>query len=341
MQRVRAANRLVSVALGACVKSAARRVSVNRPVTCLLRRPIHTTTRVTMSYSIVEKGCPFTMDYRLFFKNSEGTVISPFHDIPLYPNSSDKSICNMIVEIPRWSNAKMEICKEEVMNPIKQDVKKEKPRFVKNVFPHHGYIWNYGAIPQTYEDPDIAHPETKCKGDSDPLDVCEIGYKVHPRGTVIQVKILGTLALIDEGETDWKILAIDVTDPLAEKLNDVEDIEKHMPGFLKATVEWFKIYKVPDGKPFNVFAFNGEAKNKDYAMSVVEECGQQWRALINQDVDKGQIECRNTSVGGSPYMIGKDEAEKCFENLPELKEAAQLDPELNKWYYVSPTQEEN
>ena len=66
-------------------------------------------------------------------------------------------------------------------------------------------------------------------------------------GSVVQVKILGTVALIDEGETDWKMLAIDVTDPLAEKLNDLEDIEREMPGFLDATVEWFRIYKMPDG----------------------------------------------------------------------------------------------
>jgi hypothetical protein len=37
---------------------------------------------------------------------------------------------------------------KEVLNPIKQDVKKGKLRFVANCFPHHGYIWNYGAIPQ-------------------------------------------------------------------------------------------------------------------------------------------------------------------------------------------------
>ena len=33
------------------------------------------------------------------------------------------------------------------------------------------------------------------------------------------MKILGTFALIDEGETDWKILVIDVKDPLADKIN--------------------------------------------------------------------------------------------------------------------------
>lgn len=43
--------------------------------------------------------------------------------------------------------------------------------------------------------------------------------QVAERGAVIQVKVLGCFALIDEGETDWKLLAIDVTDPMAEKMN--------------------------------------------------------------------------------------------------------------------------
>lgn len=73
------------------------------------------------------------------------------------------------------------------------------------------------------------------------------------------------------GETDWKLLAIDVKDPIADQVNDVADIEKHFPGLLKASVEWFKIYKIPDGKPENQFAFNGEAKPAAFALNVVEE----------------------------------------------------------------------
>lgn len=34
------------------------------------------------------------------------------------------------------------------------------------------------------------------------------------------------------------------------------------PGYLEATVDWFKWYKVPDGKPENKFAFNEEFKDK-------------------------------------------------------------------------------
>jgi len=41
-----------------------------------------------------------------------------------------------------------QINRGEKLNPIKQDIKKGKVRFVNNCFPYHGYIWNYGAFPQ-------------------------------------------------------------------------------------------------------------------------------------------------------------------------------------------------
>jgi len=49
------------------------------------------------------------------------------------------------------------------------------------------------------------HAETKANGDNDPLDVCEIGEQVGYVGQIKQVKILGIMALLDEGETDWKV----------------------------------------------------------------------------------------------------------------------------------------
>lgn len=161
--------------------------------------------------------------------------------------------------------------------------------------------------------------------------------QVCSRGEVIKVKVLGVLAMIDEGETDWKVIAINVEDPEAKDLNgkhrrswmwtkltipnttghslmlpigpvtascstriwllkwrmqslnycfprcvcvysychshpltcllilctsDIGDIQRLRPGYLEATVDWFRRYKVPDGKPENQFAFNGEFKDK-------------------------------------------------------------------------------
>lgn len=107
------------------------------------------------------------------------------------------------------------------------------------------------------------HPETKARGDNDPLDVCEIGERVAKPGQVKQVKVLGILALLDEMETDWKAIVIDVNDPLALKLNDIDDVESHLPGLLDGTKRWFRTYKVPDGKPENKFALRGEFRNKE------------------------------------------------------------------------------
>merc|ERR1719440_2516444 len=59
--------------------------------------------------------------------------------------------------------------------------------------------------------------------------------------------------MIDDGEADWKIIAIDVNDRWASDLNDVDDVERLLPGTISAVREWFRTYKIPDGKPPNVF----------------------------------------------------------------------------------------
>ncbi|GAB7332057.1 hypothetical protein MBLNU13_g03949t2 [Cladosporium sp. NU13] len=283
--------------------------------------PVYTTRKV---------GAPHTLEHRVYIEK-DGVPVSPFHDIPLYANEQ-QTILNMVVEIPRWTNAKQEISKEETLNPIKQDTKKGKLRFVRNCFPHKGYLWNYGCFPQTWEDPNVTHPETKMNGDNDPLDVCEIGELVAKPGEVKQVKVLGVMALLDEGETDWKIIVIDVNDPLAPRLNDVEDVERHLPGLLRATNEWFRIYKIPDGKPENQFAFSGECKNKKYAMDIVRECAESWEKLITGKTPKGDISLTNTAVSHS-----NDRVEASTLNLPkgEEKAPAPIDSSIDKWFYIS------
>lgn len=44
----------------------------------------------------------------LFSSAANGEAISPLHDIPLHADSAE-NVYNMVVEIPRWTNAKMEV----------------------------------------------------------------------------------------------------------------------------------------------------------------------------------------------------------------------------------------
>lgn len=65
------------------------------------------------------------------------------------------------------------------------------------------------------------------------VDVVEIGTSRGKIGQVLKVKPLAALAMIDEGELDWKIVAISLDDPRASLVNDVDDVEKHFPVCLK------------------------------------------------------------------------------------------------------------
>uniref|UniRef100_A0A6B2LGD8 inorganic diphosphatase n=1 Tax=Arcella intermedia TaxID=1963864 RepID=A0A6B2LGD8_9EUKA len=141
------------------------------------------------------------------------------------------------------------------------------------------YLWNYGALPATWEDPEVVHPETGFRGDGDPIDVLEIGKFTHKPGDIIRVKVLGALGLIDEGEMDWKILAIDIRDPTAQFINGPADVLSLKKGCIEGIRDFFINYKVPDGKAKNVLAWDGEVKDRAYAERVIEECHQSYKKL--------------------------------------------------------------
>ncbi|KIW86520.1 hypothetical protein Z517_01918 [Fonsecaea pedrosoi CBS 271.37] len=274
-------------------------------------------------YTLSAVGAPDSLEYRLYF-SSNGSPVSIWHDVPLY-GDGDKQSLNMVVEIPRWSNAKFEISRNEAFNPIKQDIREGRARFVRNVFPYKGYIWNYGALPGTWEDPSHIHPDTKHPGDNDPLDALEIGEEIAYTGQIKRVKVLGVMALLDEGATDWKIIVIDINDPCARKVNGIADIQQHFPGLLDATRDWFRLYKVPDGKEPNKVALNGEFRDRNYAMSIVQECQRAWERLIDGKTSPGKIS-----------LVRGDESHRLsgFANPVEDDEHRSTDGNLDKWFFV-------
>lgn len=177
---------------------------------------------------------------------------------------------NYVNEIAKGQRAKMEVTLDEEGNPIKQDVKKGKLRF----FTYGDLPFNYGCIPQTWENPHAIHHDTGLKGDGDPVDVVEISSTPLGLGSVSEIKLLGIMALIDEGETDWKVIAIAKSNPLYDKINNEADINRELPGFIDTVRDWFKMYKTTDGKGENEYAFDGAVKDAAYAEEVMVECNQ-------------------------------------------------------------------
>ena len=196
----------------------------------------------------------------------------------------------------------------------------------------------------------------RCKGDGDPVDVMDIGSKLHQTGEVIQVKILGTIgkklgalgvqiigkilftAMIDEGQTDWKVVSIDIEDPLASKFSDISDVDVYMPKLLPSTVEWLRNYKMADGKPANTFAFNARSKTKNFTLNVLRETHQQWCSLLASKKEMGfcRTHTLQTNSVSKKNIIDQEAAEEIVNAHPEFSEDLPICSEkVQTWHHVS------
>lgn len=280
------------VAVAACSSTAASAFTARRSARSVLPAAVRVASSSTLvasaaatrspgydvsSLSTEARGAEGTLEYRLYY-TAAGADVSPWHDIPLF--TGEANIVNYVNEISKGTDAKMEIATDEAATPIKQDVKKGALRFYK----YSKSLVNYGALPQTWEDPADIVPDTGLGGDGDPLDCIDISPKVMPRGAVYPVKVLGTLALLDEGETDWKILAVNAADEKAALVNDIDDVEAHYPGIVGEVREWFRVYKTAEGKGLNEYAFDGKALDRDYAMKVIANTNSSWAKLCSGEI---------------------------------------------------------
>lgn len=216
-----------------------------------------------------------TLDFKNFI-TYDGKKISPWHEIPYSAGERNgEKLLHFICEIPKGTTAKMEVNKEHEHNPIIQDTKKGKLRYYK-YNPEVGSLVNYGAIAQTWEHPEEKHPDTGVGGDNDPIDVLQLNDSPCRSGEVMAVRVLGVFALVDDGETDWKVLV--VRDDVAETahMKDVNDV----PGEKKSElIEWFRRYKTAEGKGLNTFGLDEKVMDKAYALKVCDETHAHWKNL--------------------------------------------------------------
>ena len=204
-----------------------------------------------------------------------------WHSIPLYYDAEKKMI-NFITEIPMHVTAKMEVDKSADGNAIRQDKNKDgSPRYYTYGTP----FFNYGLIPQTWEDPEVLSAEGN-GGDNDPLDVMEVGMTPLPMGSVTPCKVLGSIELIDDGETDHKILCVSEGSKDFDKIHDVASLESYRPGTIKRLVHWLKYYKTSDGKGVNELSNNEEPTSVNEAINIIEETNGYWKALC-ADKERG------------------------------------------------------
>lgn len=160
------------------------------------------------------------------------------------PVNADGTI-NSVIEIPTGTNAKWEVDKSD--GSLKWELKKGKPRMVKYL----PYPGNYGMIPRTLLPKELG-------GDGDPLDVIVLGPAV-PRGSVVKAKLIGVLKLLDRGDQDDKLLAVQAGTPLYH-VDDLDELKRKYTGVTDIIEAWFSNYKGPGKMESKGFADVDEAQ---------------------------------------------------------------------------------
>lgn len=151
------------------------------------------------------------------------------------PAQNSNGSVNAIIEIPTGSNQKWEVSKQD-SSTLHWEFKNGQPRIVKYL----GYPGNYGTVPNT------ALPKS-LGGDGDPLDIIVLG-PAQPRGSVAQVKVIGGLQMLDDGEQDDKLIAISLADSSSfHKISTIEQLQHAFPGIVDIVKIWFSHYKGTEG----------------------------------------------------------------------------------------------
>lgn len=147
------------------------------------------------------------------------------HDID--PGSEEKM--NVIVEIPKFSKNKYEIDKQTGIIALDRVMHSAQD-----------YPFDYGFVPQTLWD------------DGDALDVLLLTtYPLVP-GILVPARPVAIMNMIDDGDSDAKVIAVPVKDPRFDPVKDLDSINPHT---LKEIEHFFSTYKKVQNKTVETKGF--------------------------------------------------------------------------------------
>jgi inorganic pyrophosphatase len=110
------------------------------------------------------------------------------------------------------------------------------------------YPTNYGFIPRTLGD------------DEDPLDVLVLMQEPVQPLSLLNVRPIGMMHMVDEGENDEKIICVHLDDPEYRAYEHHSELPEHRLAELQ---RFFQDYKVLEGKEVDVGDFSDPDEAKD------------------------------------------------------------------------------
>jgi len=144
-----------------------------------------------------------------------------------------EGVLRAVIEIPAGTNAKIEY------NPSTKTFEQDQINGKDRIIQYLPYPSNYGFIPSTYSDPNQG-------GDGDALDVVVLSSRIAT-GSVIEVIPIAIFKLLDNEETDYKIIAIPKEKALQTiKANNLASLEASYPQVQEIITAWFLHYNPSD-----------------------------------------------------------------------------------------------
>ena len=149
------------------------------------------------------------------------------------PTKASETTFNAVIEIPSGTNKKYEY------DPSQKKFVVDTENGIDRVIDFLPYPGNYGFIPST-----LSKSETG--GDGDALDVLVLS-ETTATGTVMEIIPIAILRLIDDGEKDYKIIAV----PKEEskriiKATSYVNLTKDYPALIEIAATWFLSYNPKD-----------------------------------------------------------------------------------------------
>ncbi|CAG8702790.1 14616_t:CDS:1 [Ambispora leptoticha] len=153
----------------------------------------------------------------------------------------------MKVEIPKGSSNKIEY------NKTKKRFELDRVLSVAMSYPE-----EYGVIPETLAP------------DGDELDVICLTIQPTFSGLYVPIRIVGVLKMIDKGEQDDKLLAVNAGEPRLNHIQELKDISLEKKKEIK---HFFSRYKDLEGKKVEI----GEFEDKEQAEKLLKSCREAYK----------------------------------------------------------------
>ena len=171
-------------------------------------------------------------------------------NVETYPMKSEDGFYHAVIEIPAGTNTKYEFDAETITYEI--DQRDGKDRIIQYL----PYFGNYGFIPSTLS------AETK-GGDGDPLDIIVLSESA-PQGNIIPVILLGTIKLMDNGEFDYKIIAVPADEQLnVLKVKTLNELKSKYPSVIQIMEIWLTNY---DSDTLKIEGWLNEVETEKYIL---------------------------------------------------------------------------